>query len=159
MPENLSSVLASSPRVDGMYDAGAPFSLDVLIGEIPSRRPSSSLPFASLSLQISLPSIPTHTEAVNAERPDLTRSQHFYWTEIGAADKSSADRSSGGKKKAAAADGESEGAAGTLTRARRIEATSAPPLRPWEKDRYSGATVGGAGLVATTRSALIGRLT
>jgi hypothetical protein len=32
VPENLSSVLESSPRVDGMYDAGAPFSLDVLIG-------------------------------------------------------------------------------------------------------------------------------
>lgn len=93
-----------------------------------------------------------HTEAVNAERPDLIRSQHFYWTEIGATGKSttgsSGDSGGGGKKKAVAADVASEvpaaaaavsdGVTGTLTRARRIDATSAPPLRPWEKDRYSG---------------------
>ena len=33
VPENLSAVLADFPRVDSMYDTGAPFSLDVLIGQ------------------------------------------------------------------------------------------------------------------------------
>ena len=53
MPENLSSVLASYPRVDGMYDAGAPFSLDVLIGTRASQRLMHQYIFLLSPVQIS----------------------------------------------------------------------------------------------------------
>lgn len=118
VPNNLSHVLADFPRVDRMYEPGASFSLDLLV------------------------------DAVTSKRPNMVRSRHFYWSEVGWRYKSraklAAEKQPPQRKPSSAAVNSTEtptaaegASSGSKTVAsvsvRRVAATSKPPLRSWEK--------------------------